>query len=237
MKANASFLLLFTSEGEPPESSTPSSTQKWNKANKSNPESKAPTPPSLDDYDSDSSLEPDTLVPKYLELQTQLYSLCPDVFDKPKKGKKSGNADTGSVDPQVAKVQRKISRIENDVLFDRQEAEYHWKGKLDDLRKEASFFRRTQREEEKPPAEEQEQPKEAKMDLEQETDVLADDNENADLLGDMFQAEEPELETGIILDELNKATMHARDFGKWTGLSPRRVLEETCKSKYARDIF
>lgn len=188
----------------------------------------------MDDYDSDSSLEPDTLVPKYLQLQTQLYSLCPDVFDKPKKGKKSGNADNASVDPQVAKVQRKISKIENDVLFDWQEAEYHWKGKLDDLRKEAAFFRRTQREDEKPPAEEQEQPEETKQDPELETDALADDNENAGLLGDMFQAEEPELGTGVILEELNKATMNIRDFGKWTGLSPRRVLEETCKSKYAR---
>lgn len=176
------------------------------------------------------------MVPKFLELQTKLYSLCPDLFDKPKKGKKSGreNTDSGPRDPQAAKIQRKISNIEKDVLFDRDEAESKWKDKLEDLRKEASFFRRTQREEEKPPpAENQEQAEETKPEPDLDSDVLAaaGDNENADLLGDMFGAEEPELETGVILEELEKATMNVRDFGKFTGLSPRRVLEETCKSR------
>ena len=178
------------------------------------------------------------MVPKYLDLQTKLYSLCPDLYDKPKKGKKSGrdNKDNGFNDPQAAKIQRKISGIEKDVLFDWEEAEYKWREKLEDLRKEASFFRRTQREEEKPPpVEDQEQPEEIKPEPELESDVLAaaGDNENADLLGDMFGAEEPELESGVILEELSKATMYVRDFGKFSGLSPRRVLEETCKSRYA----
>lgn len=181
------------------------------------------------------------MVPKYLELQTKLYSLYPDLYDKPKKGKKSGrdNTDSGSSDPQIAKVQRKISNIEKDVLFDREEAEYKWREKLEDLKKEASFFRRTQREEEKPPpAEDQEQAEETKPESELESDVLvaAGDNENTDLLGDMFGAEEPELESGVILEELSKATMYVRDFGKFTGLSPRRVLEETCKSRYVVSI-
>lgn len=173
-----------------------------------------------------------------MDLQAKLYSLYPDLYDKPKKGKKSGrdNTDSGSNNPQAAKLQRKISNIEKDVLFDREEAEYKWREKLEDLRKEASFFRRTQREEEKPPpVEDQEQPEEAKPEPELESDVLAaaGDNENADLLGDMFGSEEPELESGVILEELSKATMCVRDFGKFSGLSPRRVLEETCKSRYA----
>lgn len=188
----------------------------------------------MDVDDSDGELEPDALVPKYLELQTELYSLDPDLFDKPKKGKKSGsgNASNGSGDPQAAKLQRKIFNIENDVLFDRQDAMLKWREKLDDLRKEAAFFRQNKRGEEKS-AEGQEQEEEPKPEtkLEPENDVLLGDNENADVLGDMFGSEEPALETGVILDELNKASMHVRDFGKSTGLSPRRVLEETCKSR------
>lgn len=173
------------------------------------------------------------MVPKYLELQTQLYNLSPDVFDRPKKGKKSGreNAEGGPTNPQVAKIQRKVSKIENDVLFDREDAEQKWRAKLDDLRKEAAFFRRSEREEEKP-TEEQEQPDEAKPELDQESDALLSDAENAGVLGDMFQAEEPALETGVILDELSKASMHVHDFGRTTGLSPRRILEETCRSRY-----
>lgn len=215
---------------EPQQSSpTPSSTPDW-KSPKPKPDGKAPDAPSVDVGDSDSELEPDTLVPKYVELQTKLYGLNPDLFDKPKKGKKSGpgNAPNGSEDPQVAKLQRKVFNIENDVLFDRHDAEIQWRQTLDDLRKEAAFVRQTQREEEKP-AEEQEQEKEPEP--EPVDDVLLGDEENADVLGGMFEGEEPALESGVILDELNKASMHVRDFGKSTGLSPRRVLEETCKAR------
>lgn len=230
MKAN--FVPGLISEGGPSQISTPSSTQNESKANQPKPESKAATPPSLDD-DSGSELEPDTLVPKYLELQTRLYNLSPDVFDRPKKGKKSGreNAEGGPTDPQVANIQRKVSKIENDVLFDREDAGQNWRAKLDDLRKEAAFFLHSKREEEKP-TEEQEQPEEANPEPDPESDALLGNAENAELLGDMFEAEEPALETGVILDELSKASMHVHDFGRTTGLSPRRILEETCKSRY-----
>ncbi|KAL3473615.1 P-loop containing nucleoside triphosphate hydrolase protein [Aspergillus californicus] len=175
--------------------------------------------PSPDPYESDSSLDPDTLVPKYLDLQTQLYNIQPDIFDQPKKGKK-GRGPAVANDPQVLKLQRKISSIENDVLFDRKEAEYYWKEKLDELRKEAAIFRRA------------DGPKEAVDQKEPEpAGVPPLDDEAGDLLGDMFQAEEPTLELGVITEELNKASMPVRDFGKWTGLSPRRVLEEACKAR------
>lgn len=45
------------------------------------------TPVASSPYDSDSSLDPDTLLPKFLELQTKLYELRPELFDQPKKGK------------------------------------------------------------------------------------------------------------------------------------------------------
>ncbi|KAE8145083.1 P-loop containing nucleoside triphosphate hydrolase protein [Aspergillus avenaceus] len=187
-----------------------------------------PTP-----YDSDSSLDPDTLLPKYLELQGQLYNIRPDIFDKPKKGKKLVRESTESDanDPQITKLRRKIAGIENDVLFDRKEAEHYWKEKLDDLRKEAAFLRQN------PPnghtsEELEDKDQSAEKDTDNRTDFQpVDDEETADLLGDMFQAEEPVLETGIILEELNKAAINVRDFGKWTGLSPRKVLEDTCKAR------
>ncbi|KAL2872276.1 putative ATP dependent RNA helicase [Aspergillus lucknowensis] len=188
---------------------------------KAKPVFKEPTP-QADPYDSDSSLDPDTLVPKYLDLQTRLYNLRPEIFDKPKKGKKGRDPSGGADDPQVFKLQRKISAIENDVLFDRKEAEYFWREKLDDLRKEAAIFRRAETSIEKGPVE--------KTDPESDTAAKLDDGEY-DLLGDMFQTEEPALEQGVITEELNKASIITRDFGKWTGLSPRRVLEEACKAR------
>ncbi|KAL4880475.1 P-loop containing nucleoside triphosphate hydrolase protein [Aspergillus karnatakaensis] len=171
--------------------------------------------PQPDPYESDSSLDPDTLVPTYLDLQTRLYNLQPDLYDKPKKGKK-GREPAGVTDPQAIKLQRKITAIENDVLFDRKEAEFFWREKLDELRKESAIFRRTEATEKEP--EKEPEPDTAPL----ETD---------DLLGDMFQDEEPTLELGVITEELNKASITIRDFGKWTGLSPRRVLEEACKAR------
>ncbi|KAL4779326.1 P-loop containing nucleoside triphosphate hydrolase protein [Aspergillus varians] len=176
-----------------------------------------------DPYDSDSSLDPDTLVPKYLDLQTRLYNLRPEIYDKPKKGKKGQLAGATAEDPQALKLQRKISSIENDVLFDRKEAEYFWREKLDELRKETAIFRRVEAKTEKEQVDEKESEPEA-------VPALADD-EAGNLLGDMFQAEEPTLELGVITEELNKASITVRDFGKWTGLSPRRVLEEACKAR------
>jgi ATP-dependent RNA helicase DHX29 len=200
---------------------------------------KEPLPSIWSPYDSDSSLDPDTLLPKYMELQTQLYHLQPEIFDAPKKGKKSVGASTeiDTNNPQVAKIRRKISSIKNDVLFDRIEAEYRWKEKLDDLRREAAFFRENPPNVQSSPEEPEIKDQPGEKGTEPKTEVPPiDDEETTDFLGDMFQAEEPVLETGVILEELNKAAITLRDFGKWTGLSPRRVLEDTCKARYGKVI-
>lgn len=174
------------------------------------------------------------MVPKYLDLQTRLYNLRPEIYDKPKKGKKGQSAGATVEDPQTLKLQRKISSIENDVLFDRKEAEHLWREKLGDLRKEAAIFRRAEADTEK----EQVDQNVPEPEPEPEAAPILEDGEAGDLLGDMFQTEEePTLELGVITEELNKASIAIRDFGKWTGLSPRRVLEEACKARYATFAF
>lgn len=197
--------------------------------------------PSLSPYDSDSSIDPDTFVPEFVELQTQLYSLKPELFDRPRKGKNSSRENLGgSEDPQILKIQRKISKIENDVLFDRREAEYLWKEKLDELRKEAVFFRRNAQQNATPPPiepEKQEKLEEAKAESssESENNLLPADgineDENVGLFGDMFQAEGPILGPALNAELMN-TSITLRDFGKSTGLSPRRVLEEACRARY-----
>ena len=166
------------------------------------------------------------MVPEWLSLQTKLYTLQPDLFDRPGKGKKGRDTSVGqSSDPEAAKLQRKIAKIERDVLFERQEAEYIWKDKLEELRKDAAFLRR--------PAERKKEEQEAEPeDPNLTVPSLEEMDADAGLLGDMFQ-DEPD-GTGSILglpppDVGTKFTL--RDFGKSSGLSPRRVLEETCKSR------
>lgn len=189
--------------------------------------------------DSDSSIDPDSLVPEFLELQSRLYQLRPDYFDQPKKSKKanSGKADAQESDPQVMKIKRKLSKIENDVLFDRVEAEDQWKEKLNELRKEQAFVRQKERQVDAPSAVPSEKQEEAeKQETEAEEILPAVDDENADLFGDMFSAEASAAEP-TLQDETAPSITQIRDFGKHTGLSPRRVLEETCKARFVSSFL
>ena len=182
-------------------------------------------------YDSDSSVDPDTMVPEWLELQTKLYTLQPELFDRPGKGKKGrGNGDSPSNDSEVLKIQRKIARIERDVLFERQEAEYIWKEKLDELRKDAAFLRQTTAPKK---ANQPSQVSSPTLDGPEYTiPSLEEMDDGAGLLGDMFK---DELDgSGSVLNlppPVVETKVTLRDFGKFSGLTPRRVLEETCKAR------
>ena len=194
------------------------------------------TSPDESDDDSDGSLDPDTLVPNFIELQSRLFEIQPDLFCRPKKGKKSarGKTDTPTDDPRANKLQRKIGAIESDVLFDQNQAEVKWQEKLHNLRKDAEFLRPKSKEHEEPTSgqADSQQPSTTEKDSGNAISPGEDGNEEeGGLLGDMFGNEEPVLETGVITEELNAAAITLRDFGKWTGLSPRRVLEETCKAR------
>lgn len=185
------------------------------------------------DYDSDSSIDPDTMVPEWLELQTRLYSLQPDLFDRPGKGKKGrGAAASQSDDPEVSKMQRKIAKIERDVLFERREAEYIWNGKLEELRKDATFVRRPVDRKKEVPSQEDIQPDPVLDDPAFSVPTMEELDDGAGLLGEMFQDEPDASESVLGLPPpVVDSKITVRDFGKWTGLSSRRVLEESCKAR------
>lgn len=186
-------------------------------------------------YDSDSSVDPDSMVTEWLELQTKLYSLQPDYFDRSGKGKKGrGPAAIQSEDPELSKLQRKIAKIERDVLFERQEAEYIWKEKLEELRKDASFVRRSadRKKENAVPKSTEEISVELPEDPLLTVPSLEEMDDGDGLLGDMFRDEEDN--SGSILGlppPTHDTNLIVRDFGKFSGLSPRRVLEENCKAR------
>lgn len=173
------------------------------------------------------------MVPEWLELQTKLYGLQPDLFDRGGKGKKGrGPMASQSEDPEVSRLQRKIAKIERDVLFERQEAEYIWREKLEELRKDASFARRTTERKKENPSSAQETSTEPPEDPLLTVPSLEEMDDAAGLLGDMFR-DEPD-NSGSILGlppPVQNANLTIRDFGKFSGLSPRRVLEENCKAR------
>ncbi|KAJ5542979.1 Helicase C-terminal [Penicillium sp. DV-2018c] len=221
----------YMSDSKPSGFSTPSSSRNQGKqVNKKDDWKAAKVPPPVS-YDSDSSVDPDVMVPEWLGLQTQLYKLEPELFDRPGKGKKGrGGAANLSDDPEVSKLQRKIAKIERDVLFERREAEYIWDQKLDELRKDATFNRRPVDRKKKSPTETGGRPR---PEISEEIDPsLLEIDGMEDALGDMFQTEPEESESLLNLPPPEtKIAFTIRDFGKLTGLSPRRVLEETCKSR------
>jgi hypothetical protein len=208
--------MLTPAESGPSRSSTPNKSN-GNKQGKPKADWKVAKAAPLVSYDSDSSIDPDTMVPEWLDMQTKLYSLQPDLFNRPGKGKKGrGPAASQSVDPEVAKLQRKIAKVENDVLFERREAEYIWKDKLEELRKDATFIRRPpERKKEEPPAEEQ--PAMPALDGLDLSMPSMDELDGAGL-GDMFQeqTESSGSSLGLPVPTAGSTTI-LRDFGKTMG--------------------
>lgn len=229
--------MLTPQDHEPSRSSTPNAPDEGT-LKKPKGDIKPPSPVDLSSDDSDSDLEPDTLVPKFLELQTRLYEIQPDLFDRSRKVKSNRGESESHQNPRAMRIQRKIGNIEKDVLFDIHDAESRWREKLEDLRKEATYSR--QKPQGEHPPSEQVESQEPSANIKEDSNVLSADTDNneeqGDLLGDMFGLEEPSLEVGVITEELNAASITHRDFGKWTGLTPRRVLEETCKSRYVMPL-
>lgn len=149
----------------------------------------------------------------------------------------------------VAKLEAKIRKIESDVLFDKYEAEQLWKVQKINLekqlaaaKKEAEAQAETQTEDASTP----EEPAPEKTDEDEINDeanriaaeILAEANEDDDDdIGGLFASlpqNEVDASTGesrTVVNSADGSKIVIRDFGKWTGVSPRRTLEETCRSR------
>ncbi|KAJ4267442.1 hypothetical protein NW762_003549 [Fusarium torreyae] len=190
----------------------------------------------------DSDIEPDELVSKYLETKAKL-------LEHERGHGRSGNSETTESDDElaVAKLEAKIRKIESDVLFDRYEAEQKWKAQRIDLERQLAAAKRESQEETEadPTAEEEVVPEKADDDddVNKEAEriaaeILAEANdEEEDDIGGLFASlpqNEVDASTGESRTVVNSADgnrMVIRDFGKSTGISPRRALEEACRSR------
>ena len=67
-----------------------------------------------------------------------------------------------------------------------------------------------------------------------------DDAEDDQALSDLFASlptHEVDPETGktnTVINGTDGVKIYIRNFGKWSGVSPMRALEETCRSRYSR---
>lgn len=193
--------------------------------------------------ESDSDLEPEELIEKYLGLQRRLYEISPALFETGHKSQKAGKNPKNTrrnpgakEDPVITRLAAKLNRIQADILFDEDEATRQWAEIHIDLVREAADRNRLGLRH----SDGVDQPKSPTRSALNAGDRKAPESgEGVDeMLGGLF-ASPPESSTdpsagvsGAVTLESVGDTVKKRDFGKWTGLSPRRVFEEACKSRY-----
>ncbi|KAI0155426.1 P-loop containing nucleoside triphosphate hydrolase protein [Hypoxylon sp. FL1284] len=210
-------------------------------------------------------IEPDELVPAYLETKAKLFQL-----QRPKQDGKGGGrsgkkrapatanqsvSELSGDDLEEAKLMAKIDKIEQDVLFDKVAAEQRWRADRIELEKEYAAKKKSEAEAKAQAEEEKEQDEAAQAALEAQSADGSDDEvtkeaqrmaaeilqqEDADDdqdISDLFASlptQETDAITGKTSTVINGADgikITIRDFGKWTGVSPVRALEEACRSR------
>jgi len=191
----------------------------------------------------ESDLEPEALLSSYLKTKSRLYELEPAVTENTRL--KKNRAVTNSSVPRTLKgrkLQQKLHKIESDILFDLPKAETEWATKKVEMARQAAERKRFQlavnasAEPQKPIAKDAKDqrlhriPEMAGMiGLETNNDSGSEDEY---MLGGIFNAlpgvyeNAPESMNGA-----ESTIVTTRDFGRISGMHPKRVLEETCKSR------
>ena len=221
----------------------PSSSSAQLDRSRSSPKKSAPV-----EYDSD--IDPDDLLPVYLECKTKLFQLQ---FSQSRKTvlRPIPRADSAKSkppsDPESSKLLRKIKKIEDDVLFDQYVANQQWDAKRIQLEREAAA-KRNAAEPIQDNSDSQSQDSLTLVDSDDEVSkeaakigaAMLEENESDDegALADLFASlpvNETDPVTGkttTVVNGSNGVKVTIRDFGKWTGVNPTRVLEEACRARF-----
>ena len=191
--------------------------------------------------EADSDAEPEHLVTRYLELQSRLHEISPELTEinarRQRRGKGKHPIVSDNLDPtskrRTERLTAKIQKIKSDLLFDEDKANSRWANIRIDLARETAERKKLG----------------IRNDGEQNKIVsavqsnahLAESHDGDDdmdgMLGEFFTnlpdaTTDPATGLSIMSTKSQEGTdVEIRDFGKWTGLSPRRVLEEACKAR------
>ncbi|KAI5364302.1 Putative helicase, P-loop containing nucleoside triphosphate hydrolase [Septoria linicola] len=193
--------------------------------------------------DMESDMEPDELLSVYLRTKGKLYMLNPQ--SDAQKGRGKGRSVNGPSQfnrtAAERKLEQKLQKIESDVLFDKREADAHWAGQKIELARESAERRKLQlRNEGTATPQRSSTPTSKSADVSEEAEKLGEEllresEEDGDILSGMFDAlPGVEQANGAPSSNDNAAHVTIRDFGKLTGMSPKRVLEEACKARDSR---
>ncbi|KAI4701061.1 hypothetical protein J4E89_010757 [Alternaria sp. Ai002NY15] len=201
----------------------------------------------IDVSDLDSDLELDELIPAYLKIKGKLFEIDPQLVDGParksqKGGKSKKSAPAPPQTPAVRKLLSQLQQLTSDALFDEYQAEAQWPAKRNQIAQSQAEKRQRQGAQ---PSDAPVQTKDTSLDLpvSAKAEAIAasskppsehEGEEDADLLGGMFSAvpdATPVPESTSNGTSADNITL--RDFGKMSGMSPRKVLEEAVRSRDA----
>ncbi|PHH91374.1 hypothetical protein CDD83_735 [Cordyceps sp. RAO-2017] len=191
----------------------------------------------------DADIEPEDLIPEYIAAKAKLLELNRAHAMGKTRRHDAGNDDT---DVEIAKQEAKLRKIDGDVLFDKFTAEQRWKVERVAVEKKLAAARQHAQQDQEPgasdPAAEAGKPDDDDISAEAEriaAEVLADQDEDDDDIAGLFASlpqDEVDPQTGktrTVINSSSGAKVVIRDFGDWTGIKPRRVLEEACRSRDA----
>lgn len=192
--------------------------------------------------DSDSDAEPEHLVTNYLSLLLRLHKISPELTENDTRRQRRGrgkhpiigsNTDSSTI-RRIERLRAKIHKIKSDLLFDEDKANSRWADIRMDLAQEAAERKRLDI------RNDGERPK-ATLPLRSNNNLAGSNDEDDDdtdgMLSGFFSGlpdTSTDPATGLsITSTVNQEgnNVEIRDFGKWTGMSPRRVLEEACKAR------
>ncbi|KAG9763961.1 ATP-dependent RNA helicase A, partial [Aureobasidium melanogenum] len=198
--------------------------------------------------DVESDLDPDEMLSTYLRTKLRLYERNPSLVTDPTKKSKSQRGKTTpspqKPTPGESKLQQRLKSIESDVLFDKDLADMRWieeRNQILQTQSERKRFNLAGEVKEKKEADEtlHNTPRESATDdvmaeaeaaAQQLLDEMGEDDE---MLGGMFG----EATEGASHDAASGQTdnvdsnLTIRNFGKITGINPRRTFEEACRSR------
>ena len=190
--------------------------------------------------ESDSDAEPEHLVTRYLELQSRLHEINPELTNvdarRQRRGKGKHAIVTGNLDStskrRTEHLTAKIQKIKSDLLFDEDKANSRWANIRIDLAQETAERKKLGIRSDG----------EKVMSTVQSNANITESHDGDDdvdgMLGAFFTSlpdatTDPATGLSIMSTKSQEGTnVEIRDFGKWTGLTPRRVLEEACKARY-----
>ncbi|RKF76639.1 ATP-dependent RNA helicase DHX29 [Golovinomyces cichoracearum] len=199
------------------------------------------------DYESD--IDPDDLLPLYLDCKTKIFNLeksrAPHnqllghipIQSSVLERSKSGNL-------ELAGILRKLKKIEDDVLFDKYVADQQWEIRRVQMEKELSRLKDVKASQDISINSQIAQTSIASNDeVNQEAARISqsildkDECDNDDVLGDFFSSlpvneiDPKSGKTTSVIEDNGGVKVTIRDFGKWLGVNPTRLLEEACRSR------